>query len=361
MKFLPRLVTSLIFAISFFFIATSQVLAEIESFTTPRIVDDNTPTVTLTFTGLNPNETYEILDDTQVIDHDGFKDIQADPGTESYTTPPVCGKNSDGRLKADCNTDFLNGDFFEHTTTYKYIIRKAESNDDEKDFSFRAQRVRISTVFDSSNLVPNSPIRLSLSGSIRAANDSDRNDYEVILEHKNTGDRIDRQVLDIPPELPPGGTAEYEYTPGVAVGTYIIRIDEEGENYEYHRIEFTIDPNGGEVISETSNEDFSGDGTPTQGRNPCSATSCPTALGDIPTDITAFAQKFLGIAIGLAGGIALIILVIGSIRVLTSSGDQQRLGGGRDMIVAAIAGLLFLIFSTLILKFIGVSILGGIV
>jgi len=51
-------------------------------------------------------------------------------------------------------------------------------------------------------------------------------------------------------------------------------------------------------------------------------------------------------------------MVIGSVRVLTSSGDQQRLAGGRDMIVAALAGLLFLIFSVLILRFIGIHILG---
>ena len=36
---------------------------------------------------------------------------------------------------------------------------------------------------------------------------------------------------------------------------------------------------------------------------------------------------------------------------------KQRLAGGRDMIVAAVAGLLFLILSFLILRFIGVQIL----
>lgn len=90
--------------------------------------------------------------------------------------------------------------------------------------------------------------------------------------------------------------------------------------------------------------------------NPCASGTCNTALGNIPTDITGFAGKVLSIAIGLAGGIALILLVFGSIRVLTSSGDQQRLSGGRDTIVAAIAGLLFLIFSVLILKAVGVAI-----
>ena|GEM_PF-5951499 len=102
------------------------------------------------------------------------------------------------------------------------------------------------------------------------------------------------------------------------------------------------------------------------GENPCKIDpvdgklKCPTALGNIPTNPTDFVSKILQIATGLAGGIALIFMVIGSIKVLTSSGDQQKLTGGKDMIVAAVSGLLFLILSVLILRFIGTSILGGI-
>lgn len=96
------------------------------------------------------------------------------------------------------------------------------------------------------------------------------------------------------------------------------------------------------------------------GKNPCGpeGKECPTALGKIPTNPKDFAQRLLNVAIGLAGGIAFILMVIGSIRVLTSSGDQQKLSAGRDMIVAAIAGLLFIIFSVLILQFIGIEIIG---
>lgn len=98
------------------------------------------------------------------------------------------------------------------------------------------------------------------------------------------------------------------------------------------------------------------DSTFGSGQNPCVGNVCRTALGDIPTDITGFAGRVLSIAIGLAGGIALILMVFGSIRVLTSSGDQQRLSAGRDTIIAAIAGLLFLIFSVLILRALGIVI-----
>jgi len=99
----------------------------------------------------------------------------------------------------------------------------------------------------------------------------------------------------------------------------------------------------------------------TGGANPCSTGptgTCDTALGNIPTNLKDFSTRLLSIATGIAGGIALILMVIGAIRVLMSSGDQQKLSGGRDMIVAAVTGLLFLIFSVLILKFIGINILG---
>lgn len=94
------------------------------------------------------------------------------------------------------------------------------------------------------------------------------------------------------------------------------------------------------------------------GKNPCFGGTCVTAIGKIPTNPTAFTGRILDIALGLAGGIALIIMVIGSVKVLMSAGDQQKLNNGRDMIIAAVAGLLFLIFSVLILRFLGNELLG---
>lgn len=96
------------------------------------------------------------------------------------------------------------------------------------------------------------------------------------------------------------------------------------------------------------------------GENPCRFGACSTGLGSIPFSPTDLGGKILAIGVGLAGGLALILMVIGAIRVLTSQGDQQRLNGGREMIVAAIAGLLFLVLAVVILEFIGVKILGGV-
>lgn len=99
-------------------------------------------------------------------------------------------------------------------------------------------------------------------------------------------------------------------------------------------------------------------GSAKAGDNPCKNNVCETALGTIPTDPQAFATKILAIGTGLGGAFAFILMVIGSIRVLTSSGDEKGVAAGRDMIVAAVSGLLFLILSTVILRFIGINILG---
>lgn len=96
------------------------------------------------------------------------------------------------------------------------------------------------------------------------------------------------------------------------------------------------------------------------GRNPCPGGTCLTALGPIPTNLKAFSEQILKIATGIAGGIAFILMVVGAIRILTSQGDPKNMAGGREMLVAALAGLLFLIFSVLILRFIGINLLGDI-
>lgn len=97
---------------------------------------------------------------------------------------------------------------------------------------------------------------------------------------------------------------------------------------------------------------------PVIGRNPCEVDTqgnpisyCPTALGNITPTIGAFAGKFLTLGIGIAGGIALILMVIGAIRIITAAGDPKSVAAGREMIIAAIAGLLFLVFSVVILNF----------
>lgn len=82
-----------------------------------------------------------------------------------------------------------------------------------------------------------------------------------------------------------------------------------------------------------------------------------TAIGCIPADPTGFMTKILGLGIGMAGGIAFILILFGGLQIIMSTGNPEKLNAGKELVTAAIAGLLMVIFSVFILKVIGVDIL----
>lgn len=98
--------------------------------------------------------------------------------------------------------------------------------------------------------------------------------------------------------------------------------------------------------------------------NPCPSDStngdCKsivTALGKIdvssPTD---FIAKAFGILLSFAGGIALIIIIFSGYRLLISQGDPEKVKNARETLTSAIVGLLFIIFSIVILQVIAIDI-----
>lgn len=82
-----------------------------------------------------------------------------------------------------------------------------------------------------------------------------------------------------------------------------------------------------------------------------------TALGCISFNPQDFISDFLSISIGIAGGIALLLMIYGSFLISTSAGDPKKAEEGKEIITGTIAGLLFIIFSVFLLKLIGVDIL----
>lgn len=82
-----------------------------------------------------------------------------------------------------------------------------------------------------------------------------------------------------------------------------------------------------------------------------------TALGCIPTSADGIVQSLFRIGLGIAGGAALLFILFGAFTISVSTGDPESVQKGRDMVTSAIIGLLFIIFSTVILQWIGVSIL----
>ncbi|OGM28038.1 hypothetical protein A2627_00655 [Candidatus Woesebacteria bacterium RIFCSPHIGHO2_01_FULL_39_28] len=84
-----------------------------------------------------------------------------------------------------------------------------------------------------------------------------------------------------------------------------------------------------------------------------------TAIGCIPywstAQITGFLLKW---ALGIGGGIAFLMIVYAGFMIMTSRGDPGRLKAGQELLTAAIAATIMMIFSVIILRLIGVDLLG---
>lgn len=66
----------------------------------------------------------------------------------------------------------------------------------------------------------------------------------------------------------------------------------------------------------------------------------------------------LNFAIGMAGGVAFLLMIFGSYRLIFAGGNPESIQRGGEVITAAIIGLLVIVFSVLILRFLGIAILG---
>lgn len=85
-----------------------------------------------------------------------------------------------------------------------------------------------------------------------------------------------------------------------------------------------------------------------------------TAIGCIQTgdDPGSFLKTLLGLGMGLAGGIAFLLILFGGLQIMTSAGNPEQLNSGRELVSAAVTGLILIIFSIFLLSFIGVKIIG---
>lgn len=96
------------------------------------------------------------------------------------------------------------------------------------------------------------------------------------------------------------------------------------------------------------------------GSGPCGDTAIDTAIGCI--NVLGGQEAFLGDllrwAVGIGGGIAFLLIVYAGFMVMSSAGNPERLKAGQELLTSAISGLILLIFSIFILKFIGIDILG---
>lgn len=82
-----------------------------------------------------------------------------------------------------------------------------------------------------------------------------------------------------------------------------------------------------------------------------------TAFGAFGVNPTDFVQRLMAILLSISGGIVLILIIISGYQLMFSQGDPEKVKLARERITSAVIGLLFLIFSLVILEVIGVDIL----
>ena len=82
-----------------------------------------------------------------------------------------------------------------------------------------------------------------------------------------------------------------------------------------------------------------------------------TAIGCIKRDPTSIIQRFVRLGLGIGGGVSLIMTLAGGFILTPSQGDPKRTGQAKEMITNAVIGLIFVIFSVMILQFVGFTVL----
>lgn len=86
--------------------------------------------------------------------------------------------------------------------------------------------------------------------------------------------------------------------------------------------------------------------------------SVATGIGKSFTTLPSFfIEDIFGILLSISGGIALLLIIRSGYQIMTSKGDPEQLKEARERLTSAIIGLLFLLFSLVILQVMGVDIL----
>ena len=83
-----------------------------------------------------------------------------------------------------------------------------------------------------------------------------------------------------------------------------------------------------------------------------------TAIGCLMAgDPKQFISQLLGWGVGVGGGIAFLLIVYAGFQMATAGGDPKRVQAAKELLTSALAGLILIVLSVVLLNFIGVKIL----
>jgi hypothetical protein len=98
---------------------------------------------------------------------------------------------------------------------------------------------------------------------------------------------------------------------------------------------------------------------------PCTQTSdasgtyytCSTGFGTFDTRPTGFITSLFRVILSISGAVAILLIIVSGYKMIMSRGNPEKVTEARERLTSAIVGLLFIIFSLVILQIIGVDIL----
>lgn len=96
---------------------------------------------------------------------------------------------------------------------------------------------------------------------------------------------------------------------------------------------------------------------PETGEYPNEGQKIYTAVGCISVDGKGFATDLIKLLLGVGGMATLLSILAASFIYTTSRGDSGKIKEAKDLITSAVSGLLFIIFSVIMLEYIGVQVL----
>lgn len=137
-------------------------------------------------------------------------------------------------------------------------------------------------------------------------------------------------------------------------GTVFTCFDLVGIEPRVHQVTFNVvNKSSGQTSCSTGGFVYN------EGDQACPNGICDTALGPINTrNFSESLKQFFTIAIGIGGGLALLLMAYGVFIITTSAGIPDKVNEGKNIITAAAGGLIFIVLSVVVFRIVGVDILG---
>lgn len=371
MSMLIKLSLSILFFI-FAIVATAPPTLAIEPDVSPGNIGENTPRATITFSELAHNRDFIVCRNSDSGYNDGFNHgckggdrIEKNSGSNGIIRITVCG-DGDGKVKEGCDSN----DFFHGDKTYKvYLLDGSQEGNILQTASFYVAKY-IPTIF----LFSRSPttietLKILVCGNRRPASKPERNIYDFDLNSTDDAPNpedpndvtvpatrsesitnfgnIDSLLAQISPsDIGKCANEPYAVEPfqeELNGGNYRITVRHDQEDFVLWGVNFSVTSTGGNIGDPFVELTFPE----------------PTSEGGFLNERTKkLVNNFVIFGFGIAGGVAFLLLIYGGFKFIFSMGNPENVQQGREIITAAIIGLLVVVFSVFLLRLIGISILG---